>query len=550
MKNNLNSLSEVSDLLMNSDFIRLFKSFINIYDINDLFDDDKTLNFLYKINEFNHRKEKINENFSKNEIFDNLWFIFSYEEILSQFLEHINYSNIDKKLLDSYLEIGDYLMKIYSDKDMYPNNMEVESNRLKDKVGDILWKSEINNISLLIAKNNFPTIWKKWFPIVEIDFKNMIDFYGDGNIDLLFVKVKDSEWNIFFHNYKWDILLSNDWKEIIDIEYIYYFKWYSILKLKTNDLKTSFEVRNKKWNSFDMPSWLSDILPWKLIDWENELEFLILSKEINWINKTTLFNIDWETITLMDLIRFVNIWKSSTIQMLEKSLSKFNDIDVSYIKWVKTIWWVKFIELSLDYEYVEEWEDSSYDVIMMESWVPLTDDKWEYVKQLFDFEEFWWKKLLGVGFTPFSIEWFIDSNWKVFTINDQLVYDIDNTNLNYKREDMYIINNDRDFIVSKSIIEKSLANLLWFNEIENEEEYEDWFNLFFEENDNLIIKNKKIDQLSCDKDNWDLSILLYSNWVSESITYRELIDELRKDKKYSEILKQINILINYKNSID
>jgi hypothetical protein len=72
MKNNLNSLSEVSDLLMNSDFIRLFKSFINIYDINDLFDDDKTLNFLYKINEFNHRKEKINENFSKNEIFDNL----------------------------------------------------------------------------------------------------------------------------------------------------------------------------------------------------------------------------------------------------------------------------------------------------------------------------------------------------------------------------------------------------------------------------------------------------------------------------------------------
>jgi hypothetical protein len=53
-------------------------------------------------------------------------------------LEHINYSNIDKKLLDSYLEIGDYLMKIYSDKDMYPNNMEVESNRLKDKVGDIL----------------------------------------------------------------------------------------------------------------------------------------------------------------------------------------------------------------------------------------------------------------------------------------------------------------------------------------------------------------------------------------------------------------------------
>jgi hypothetical protein len=441
-------------------------------------------------------------------------------------------------------------MKIYSDKDMYPNNMEVESNRLKDKVGDILWKSEINNISLLIAKNNFPTIWKKWFPIVEIDFKNMIDFYGDGNIDLLFVKVKDSEWNIFFHNYKWDILLSNDWKEIIDIEYIYYFKWYSILKLKTNDLKTSFEVRNKKWNSFDIPSWLSDILPWKLIDWENELEFLILSKEINWINKTTLFNIDWETITLMDLIRFVNIWKSSTIQMLEKSLSKFNDIDVSYIKWVKTIWWVKFIELSLDYEYVEEWEDSSYDVIMMESWVPLTDDKWEYVKQLFDFEEFWWKKLLGVGFTPFSIEWFIDSNWKVFTINDQLVYDIDNTNLNYKREDMYIINNDRDFIVSKSIIEKSLANLLWFNEIENEEEYEDWFNLFFEENDNLIIKNKKIDQLSCDKDNWDLSILLYSNWVSESITYRELIDELIKDKKYSEILKQINILINYKNSID
>jgi len=547
MKNNLNSSSEVSDLLINSDFIRLFKSFVDIYDINDLFDDDKTLNFLDKISEFNYKKEELNNIFSKTEILYNLWFIFSYEEILSQFLEYINYSNIDKKLLDSYLEIGDYLMKIYSDKDMYPNNMDVESNRLKDKVGDILWKSEIDNISLLIAKNNFPTIWKKWFPIVEIDFKNMIDFYGDGNIDLLFVKVKDSEWNIFYHNYKWDILLCNDWKEIIDIEYIYYFKWYSILKLKTNDLKTSFEIRSKEWKSFDVPSWLSDILPWKLVDWENELDFLILSKEINWINKTTLFNIDWETITLMELIRFVNIWKPSTIQMLEKSLSKFNDIDVSYIKWIKTIWWAKFIELSLDYEYVEEWEESSYDVIMLDSWVPLTNDNWEYIKKLFDFEEFLWKKLLGIGFTLFSIEWFIDSNWKTFTINDQLVYNIDNTNLNYKGEDMYIINNDKDFIVSKSIIEKSLANLLWFNEIQNDDvpelEYENWFTLFFEEDDNFILKNKKIDQLSFDKDNWDLSIFLYSNWVSESLSYRELIDELKKDKKYFKILNQINILM-------
>ena len=98
---------------------------------------------------------------------------------------------------------------------------------------------------LLIAKNNFPTIWKKWSPIEEADFDNMIDFFWDKDIDFLYLKVKDIEWNVFYHNYKWDILLTNDWREVIDIEYIYLFNGYSILKVKCKDLKTSIEIVKK-----------------------------------------------------------------------------------------------------------------------------------------------------------------------------------------------------------------------------------------------------------------------------------------------------------------
>lgn len=542
--NKLNLNSEVSDLLVNSDFLRLVRTFINIYWINELLIDDKSSVFFDKLNTFQHKNENIEKIFSKWEILDELGFIFSHEEILSQFLDHIKETNIDKKLLSVYLEIADYLISIYNNKDTYPENMDVLSIRLKDKVWDILWKKELDNISLSITKNDFPTIWKKWFPIVKIDFDNLVDFYWDGYKDFLFAKVEDTEWNIFYHNHKWDIFLTNDWREIINVEYIYFFQEYSVLKVKTNDLQNSLEIRSKDGKTFDMPDWLWDILPWKLIDWDNELEYLILSKVRDWITKTTLFNIDWETVNLMDILKFINKWKESTIKMLELSLSKFEDINISSIKWIKTIGWVKFVELSLDLdEDYSEVENESFDIIIMESWKPLTDNNWEYIKHLFDIESFLWKELLWFGFTPFSIDGFIGSAWNVLTINDELIHTIDDTKMKFKWEEIFKINNNENFIIYESKVKKALDNLLWFNEIELEE-YEYWFNLIFDDKDNFLIKNKKIDQLSCSSENWKLNILLYSNWVWESIEYRELITELNKEGKYKAILKQINILIN------
>lgn len=546
MKNNLSLNSEVSDLLVNIDFLRLVRTFINIYWLNELIIDDKSSDFFDKLNTFQYKNEELEKIFSKSELLDELGFLFSHEEILSSFLEYIKDIIIDKKVLYIYLEIADYLINIYNNKWTYPENIDIESVRLKDKVWDILWKWKLDNISLLITKNNFPTIWKKWFPIIKIDFDNVVDFYWDGDKNFLFAKVEDTEWNIFYHNYKGDIFLTNDWREIIDVEYIYSFQEYSVLKVKTNDLQNSLEIRSKDWKTFDMPEWLWDILPWKLIDWEKELEYLILSKIIDWVTKTTLFNIDWDTVNLMDILRFINKWKESTVKMLESLLSKFEDIDVSSIKWIKTIGWVKFVELSLDLDNDDPdvpWEPELYNIIMMESWKPLTDDNWEYIRYLFEIESFWWKELLWFGFTPFSIDGFIDSTWNVLTINDELIHTIDDTRMKFRWEEIFKINNDENFVVYESKVKKALDKLLWFNEIELKED-ENWFSLIFEDKDNFLIKNKKIDQLSCSIENWKLNILLYSNWVWESIEYRDLISELKEEKRYLPILKQINILIN------
>lgn len=496
MNNNLNANSEVWDLLINVDFLRLVKTFINIYCIDEILIDEKVIDFFDNLNAFQYKKDDVKEKFSKSELLDNLWFIFSHEEILSNFIEHIKYSDIDKGLLNVYLEIWDYLIKIYDNKDMYPDNIDIEAIRLKDKVWDILWKWELENISLLIAKNDFPTIWKKWFPIVRIDFDNVVDFYWDADKKFIFLKVEDSEGNIFYHNYKWDIFLTNDWREIVNVEYIYSFNKYSVLKVKTNDLQSSIEIISKDWNIFDMPD-IEDALPWKLVDWENELEYIILSKLIEWITKTTLFNNESDTVNLMDILKFINKWQDSKIKLLEKSLSKFEDINLSSIKWIKEIEWIKFVELSIDIENGDEndfVQETNFDIIMMDNWVPLTDDRWEYIKHLFEIESFLWKELLWFGFTPFSIDWFIDSNWTTFTINDKLVHTItwfeaksitdsrgtfkprftaSNWNTFSK------INDNENFIIKDGKIKNILNNLLWFNEEETEEQ--NWFDLFFKE---------------------------------------------------------------------
>ncbi len=543
MKNTLTWDMEVSDLLINTDFLRMVKSFTNMYWINELFLDEKTNIFFSKFKDFKYKNENIEEIFTKWELLDNLGFIFSHEEILSNFLEYINYSNIDKKTLDLYLEVSDYLIKIYDNKDMYSDEINIVDNRLKDKIISIIWKSGIDNIHLSIAKNNFPTIWSKWFPIIKIDFDNIIDFYWDWNIDSIFVKVEDSDENIFYHNYKWDIFLTNDGKEIIDVKYLYHFKGYTILKVQTNDLLKSIEIRSKNWNVFDMPD-LDDVLPWKIVDWENELEYLVLSKNQNWITKTSLFDIYGDSINLMNILRFINKWKESTIKMLELSLNKFNDIDVAFIKWIKTISWVKFIELSLDLNYDEEmmWKPELFNIIMMDSWKPLTDDNWEYIRHIFELESFWWKELLWFWFTPYSIDWFIDSTWTILSLNDELVHTIDDIKMKFHDKKMFKINDDIEIIISEWKVQTILNWLLWFNEIENENN-ENGFDLFFEEKDNFIFKNKKIDQVSCFNHEWNINILIYSNWVSDIVDYKEFISELKKDNKYKNLLKQINILI-------
>ena len=156
---------------------------------------------------------------------------------------------------------------------------------------------------------------------------------------------------------------------------------------------------------------MDDVLPCKLVDWENELEYLILSKKSDWITKTTLFNEEWDTINALDILRFVNKWKPSTIKMLEFTLPKFENIDVSSIKWIKEIWGVKFIELSLDLDTIEpdfDNEKEEFNVIMMDSWLPLTDGNWEYIRYLFDVESFLWKDLLWFWFNEVEDEekWF------------------------------------------------------------------------------------------------------------------------------------------------
>lgn len=180
---NFDKDTELWDIFYDSDFLMIFKSFINdnIWLINSYKLLNELKEFIYFFKDIDlydiWYKEKIIEKYSLERLFRLFSFLFSCETLLKKFLFYIQKKqNLDEYTLKkfdiwSFSKILDKLITINKIRLKKEDKIEKIRNILKEKLLDILDnKNEPNNIFLRFI-NNLNKIWIK-FEKIKFDIIN------------------------------------------------------------------------------------------------------------------------------------------------------------------------------------------------------------------------------------------------------------------------------------------------------------------------------------------------------------------------------------------
>lgn len=172
LKDNLTIESEVSDLLINKNFLKFYRKFLFHWSFNiDIFDKNTTV-FLEQFldDDFDFSKIEL----SKKEILNAIWDIFNIPASLNSFLEYLLLfnKNLDPKDSNLLIEISDYLIWVYNTSNRY-NDIWLAQKQLKTKVENILPR-EVNESRLKLFQAWFSQFTQDELPIIWADFKDFL----------------------------------------------------------------------------------------------------------------------------------------------------------------------------------------------------------------------------------------------------------------------------------------------------------------------------------------------------------------------------------------
>jgi len=540
LKWNLSIQDEVSDLLINKDFLRFFKKFLLQWAVDMNYLQTETYNFLEVF--LNDNLDSTNLDFSKKEILFAIWNIFSIPIVLNSFLDYIfRFKNhLDFKEYQLLSEVADYLISVYNNADRY-NDIWLIEEQLKTKVKNILPR-EVEEIRLKLFQKKFPQFTQEDLPIVWADFKDYIDVlkWGDTQ-NHVYLKIKDYSWRDYYINRNWRFLIDNSWKNIIQVYYYFYFWNYLVAKFRNEHMETILEITDIE--TFDYVSnWYTDAINWELNDGDwNILEYLYLSREENLDIVSWVFDKEINRIDILDILKFLNPEDAETLTL---TLDLLKWMKVSKIWKLHIINWYKFLELEIESTYIDkiDWVERPIynDIVLADNWKVIFDKKSdydgiEYAKQLLDEYYIFWKKFIGFVLDRNNLSWHIDANCELVKVNWENLISLKKHHLKILGgEDFYILNWDDKKIISESSILKQLSKYKSFDLKE--------VKVYLDEDTYFDYQNSQITWIYWElkKDGSVQVSLLWEGDTSINISYRDLIELLKNSKKTKKVLTFFN----------
>ncbi len=553
----INSSSKAIDILKDSDFLRLFRYFILNY-WKDYKKTDKNINSLI----LDFEKDNFLEIFkTKNEsnLFKQFYKFFSDDLNKVVFLDTIREFDLDLQKLNIFLNIWEYLESIWKKQEQYWKEFYSACDKYKKNITDVLEINQINNISSLLIQNWYSNISPFNLVIKDCDFENKIT-YETLNWKIDFIWCVDEEKNIFYQNIAWKILKDWEWKIIthIDVNSIKRFWDYRIFCFTNEDWEGKIQIdpeinfwinseNNIDWNSFNVKeiSYKEDTIDENedIIEVEEKMQYLLINDD-NW---RRLLNYELDEISILDLLRFLHRNNPITINAIEKTLSRLNEISVENIVQIYNVNGIKFIELesfikSVNYN-VDEIEEEIDHFVMLDNWKVLTDNTeyWEvYIYSLWKIQNFLDNEFISFSLTQEKkINWYIDSFWKVVKIWEYRLYSLEKLPFTKSWENYYKLNWKDNLIFSEQYLLKEFSKYDSFNEKTTQ------FKIVMEWWEKIEINQRRYDEVIWIlNDFWDVKFYLKYWEYKEKIEYNKLLKWLQKTESWKEALKLLNQTLN------
>ncbi len=563
MKKNIKKLNddlaitnEIWEIFSNKNFLEVLVNFLNDY--SKLLETWKDFeNEIKVIDSFLHTI--INENWIKNSININEVYLFVYDYFsywnrFNSFLGYVNNKFLSKEEKESksfspIFRIMDYLYSKLPESTSFNDEyvLDIFLNQLKTKIEDILldW---FDNAMFELAVNDFSPYTEKWNPIKKADFEKTFTFWKE-----LYVSIEYYDENLILKkaliNKKWKFKRSRKGVIISSIEYAFSFWKYNFMKLIDDYNSHEIELVSGKNLTLEWMK-LRDVKVWKLNIWNNTLEYLIAIGEFvlenaNTSNFSLIMNKDLESIKISDLQYFLINWELPEKATNKKVSDNLKYFDQKYILSQINKWeyfdWIHFLELTCLI-----WRKKE-NLVLTNKWKILSDDKW-FIVNINGIENILGFKFLSYWKSHWYLEWLLDKDMQIVNLDllrwskiEKIKVFFIKSNMEYKWEKYYEINNDKELIFSETELKEQLGK---YNQFE-------WVTWVFEVklSDNPVIiwwetyEYVKINKLN----DWNFNFNFYdlSNDIKLQKIYwiENFIKLFDTDEFPKQIIKEINLLV-------
>ena len=548
----INPESKAIDILRDKDFLRLLRVFVLEFEPNYK---DKKLDNLK--NQFS-KKDFLTIFNEKNDynLFNQIIAFLSDDFVKPIFFEYLENYNIDEKYLNLFLEVGNFLEKIYIDSKEYPEWFYNVSDKYKTNITNILWEKQLEDAQYKLLQIWYPVISPYWFAIIEADIDNSFTKRSVLWWEEIYIYCRDNQNNIFYMNYLWELL--KDWKDKIikeiNTKEIKTFWKFKVFKFINEDNKNKIWIISHIWiwkileieaDNFNIQkfSYTEDALwdDWKEIyDKTETIELLYISSD----DETYYLDENINKLSLLELFRFINKNNPLLIDDIEKRLDKFSEVDVKNIYKISSYEWLKFIELEVETEtFIDEYWNRDYETnhcVMMENWKALID-KWEfwnaYIRNLGEKKTFLENyEFVSFDLTDFSdTDWFIDSFWNVVNIDGKRLVSLEKRFTVSDWREYYVLNNNWKKLYKKEFILRELSAYSSFKDIWTE------FDIVMENNEYIEINKDRYNKITgIVKDNWKVKFYIYKNNFKKEVEYKFLLENLQSSNTWKEALRMLN----------
>ena len=541
LNNKIGLENEVSELLINRNFLKFFKKFLSKDPIEATNLWKETLDFINYLT--SNDLDDLDFNFSKNELLNIYWNIFSIPAVLNSFIEFISKFWIDSKEYQLYSEIGDYLISVFNNTNRYSKDLWYVENKLKTKVENILPR-EVNDVRLMLLQKNFPQFTQENMPIVWADFKDFIDTKMWKDTDnSVFVKITDYSGKKSYINRQWLLLKDDNWKLITQVEYHFYFWDVLVSKHINEDMEIQLELINT--DSFEYShSWFTDARVWKIEDEDRTLDYIHLAKtdEEEWWVASWIFDKDINRVNALDIYNFISNWNIIDPKLLEL----LKGVEICKIWKLHDFAWIKFIELE-----VELGNGEIMNCVLQENWNVLnfidkvttsegTMPKTVYLNHLEDEHSFIWRDFVWFGSTSHWLNGYIDAKWNVVKIRKELLVSLKKS-METKNETYYILNWNSKKLINEVEVIKELDLYTGFDEYKDNLAVE----LFFENKNEFYYEDFMLKWVKWKiNDDWELEVSLIKDDFSKiDISYKEFTSIFDQNENYKNVLTMFNTQI-------